>query len=83
MTTADTLTVVSDRIGRAFNRFGAIRAVALDTSKAFEKVWHAGLLHKLKFYRVSGQVFGLIFSFLSKQAASVGCGWEIFKRISS
>ena len=64
--TADPLTVVSDRIGRAFNRSGAIRAVALDISKAFEKVWHAGLLHKLKFYGISGQVFGLIFSFLSK-----------------
>ena len=32
--TADLLTVVSDRIGRAFNSSGAIRAVALDISKA-------------------------------------------------
>ena len=31
--TADLLTVVSDRIARAFNRSGAIRAVALDISK--------------------------------------------------
>ena len=31
--TADLLTVVSDRIARAFNRFGATRAVALDLSK--------------------------------------------------
>ena len=35
--TADLLTVVSDRIARAFNRSGAIRAVALDISKAFDK----------------------------------------------
>ena len=34
--TADLLTVVSDRIARAFNRSGATRAVALDISKAFE-----------------------------------------------
>ena len=40
--------VVSDRIARAFNRSGATRAVALDISKAFDRVWHAGLLHKLK-----------------------------------
>ena len=33
--TADLLTVVSDRIARAFNRSGATRAVALDISKAF------------------------------------------------
>ena len=46
--TADLLAVVSDRIARAFNRSGATRAVALDISKAFDRVWHAGLLHKLK-----------------------------------
>ena len=46
--TADLLTVVSDRIARAFNRCGATGAVALDISKAFDRVWHAGLLHKLK-----------------------------------
>ena len=45
--TADLLTVVSDRIARAFNRSGPTRAVALDISKAFDRVWHAGLLHKL------------------------------------
>ena len=44
--TADLLTVVSDRIARAFNRSGATRAVALDISKAFDRVWHAGLLLK-------------------------------------
>ena len=41
------LTVVSDRIARAFNNSGATRAVTLDISKAFDKVWHAGLLYKL------------------------------------
>ena len=34
--TADLLTVASDRIARAFNRSGATRAVALDISKAFD-----------------------------------------------
>ena len=52
--TADLLTVVSDRIARAFNRSGATRAVALDISKAFDRVWHAGLLYKLKSYGISG-----------------------------
>ena len=36
--TADLLKVVSDRIVRAFNRARATRAVALDMSKAFDKV---------------------------------------------
>ena len=33
--------------------------------KAFHRVWHAGLLHKLKSYGISGQAFGLTSSFLS------------------
>ena len=65
--TADLLSVVSNRIARAFNRSGATRAVALDISKAFDRVWHAGLLHKLKFYGISGQIFGFISSFLSNR----------------
>ena len=65
--TADLLAVVSDRIARTFNRSGATRAVSLDISKAFDRVWHAGLLHKLKSYGISGQIFGLISSFLSNR----------------
>ena len=45
--TVDLLTVVFGRFARAFNRSGATRAVAIDISKAFDRVWHAGLLHKL------------------------------------
>ena len=70
--TADLLTVVSDRIARAFNRSGATRAVALDISKAFDRVWHAGLLlHKLKSYGILDQIFGLISSFLSNRRLRV------------
>ena len=65
--TADLLTVVSERIARAFNRSGATRAVALDISKVFDRVWHAGLLHRLNSYGISGQIFGLISSFHSNR----------------
>ena len=40
-------------------------------SKAFDSVWHAGLLHKLKSYGISGQIFGLISSFLSNRRLRV------------
>ena len=58
--TADFLTAVSDRITKSFNRSGATQSVALDISKAFGKVWHTGLPHRLKSYGISGQVFDLI-----------------------
>ena len=45
--------------------------MALDISKAFDSVWHAGLLHKLKSYGISGQVFGLISPFFSGKRLQV------------
>ena len=70
--TADLQTVVSDKNSRAFNRVGAIRAVALDISKAFDWVWHAGLLHKVKSYGISSPVFDLISSFFSNRRLCMG-----------
>ena len=69
--TADLFTVASDRIARAFNGSGATHAVALDISKAFDRVWHTGFLHKLKSYGISGQIFGLISSFLNNRQLRV------------
>ena len=45
--------------------------MVVDISKAFYRVWHAGLLHKLKSYENSGQIFGLISSFLSNRQLRV------------
>ena len=42
-----------------------VRSVYLDISKAFDRVWHDGLIHKLKRCGVSGQLLLLIQSFLS------------------
>jgi len=38
------------------------RVVALDISKAFDRVWHASLLHKLSAYGMRGNVFNIISS---------------------
>ena len=51
--TADHLIAVSHRITRAFNRSGATRVLAFHISKAFDRVWHAGLPHKRKSYKIS------------------------------
>ena len=69
--TADFVTVISYRIARAFNRFAAIWSVALDISKVFNRVWHVGLLHRHKSYGISGQIFDLVFSFLSNRQLQV------------
>ena len=69
--TEDLPIVVSDIIARVFNRSGGTRAMALDISNAFHRVWHADIGHKIKSYRVLGQIFGLIFSFLSNRELRV------------
>ena len=63
--TAGFPTVLSDRIA------AATRSVALDIFKALDKVWNAGLPHKLKSWGISGRVFALILSFLSNRQLRV------------
>ena len=48
-------------------RSGATWAWTLDISKASDSVRHAGLLQKLNCYGISGQIFGLVSSFLSNR----------------
>ena len=55
------------KICQAFNRSGAAGAVALDISKGFGRVWHAGLLEILKSYGISGQIYGFISYFPSNR----------------
>ena len=76
--TADLLTFVSDRIARAFNRSGATQAVAVDIATPFNWVWHAALLCKQKSYKILGQIFDLLSSFLSNKRL-----WEVLDGISS
>ena len=61
--TADLLTIVSDKLLGLFYEPGATRTVTLET-KAFDRVRNASLFHELKYYGNSGRVFGLVLSFV-------------------
>ena len=54
---------------KAFDAYPTLdtRGVFLDMSKAFDKVWHEGLIYKLKSMRVSDSLLKLIQSFLSNR----------------
>ena len=69
--TADILTVLTDRFYRCLDKGGCSRAIGLDISKAFDRVWHAGLLYKLKAYGICGEIFNIISSFLSDRSLKV------------
>ena len=63
-----------------------VHHVFLDMSKAFEKVWHEGLLFKRKQNGISGQILALLTSYLDKRKQRVllnGCEshWAIVESV--
>ena len=65
------MTVITHRVSEAIDKGREIRTVALDISKAFDRVWHKDLLHKLSSYGISSDVLGIIKSFLSARSLRV------------
>ena len=48
-----------------------VRGVFLDMSKAFDKVWHDGLIYKLKTFGITGRLLSLLKDFLSDRSQCV------------
>ena len=71
--TVNQLLSIMHQIYSAFGEFPSreTRAVFLDICKAFDKIWHDGLLFKLKDYGISGSLFTLIKDFLSNRQQRV------------
>ena len=44
-----------------------VRGIFLDISKAFDRVWHDGLLYKIKTFGIEGNLYHLIKSFLTNR----------------
>ena len=71
--TTNQLLYITHKIYSAFEDYPSreTRAVFLDISKAFDKVWHEGLIFKLKSYGISGGLLNLIISYLSNRKQQV------------
>ena len=67
--TVNQLLSITHKIYSAYEEFLSreTRAVFLDISKAFDKVWHDGLLLKLKSYDISGCLLTVIKDFLNNR----------------
>ena len=65
--TINQLLSITHEIYNAFEHHHDTRAVFLDISKAFDKVWHEGLLLKLRSNGISGPLLNLLSEFLSER----------------
>ena len=62
---ANQLLAITHEIYKSFDEGLVIRWVFLDISKAFDKVWHEGLLLKLNRNGISGNLMNLLRDFVS------------------
>ena len=63
--TADNLLFMTQKIQECLNRGKKVCGIFFDISKAFDKVWHAGLIYKLIYLGVPMYIIRFIKSFLS------------------
>ena len=68
---ADALICLTQQWEDALDRRSDVLAVTLDIRKAFDRVWHRGLIHKLSSFGISGLLSAWISSFLSDRSQSV------------
>ena len=68
--TGDILSYLTDLWSSALRNFGESCVVALDISKAFDRVWHASLLSKLPSFGFPPSLCLLLSSFLSDRSIS-------------
>ena len=69
--TINQLLAITDEIYQSFESNDETRAAFLDISKAFDKVWHEGLLFKLKCNGISGNLYSFISDYLSDRKQRV------------
>ena len=62
---------IAHEIYQSFDEGFDVRSVFLDISKAFDKVWHDGLIFKLKQNGISGNLLNLLSNFLRNRKQRV------------
>ena len=62
---------ITHEIFTSFDNGLEVRSVFLDISKAFDKVWHEGLIFKLKQNDISGELLHILSDFLSSRKQKV------------
>ena len=74
--TVNQLIYITNDIAKALDFGKEIRVVFFDISKAFDRVWHEGLLHKLEKYGIRGDLLKWFKSYLSERRQRVVIGGQ-------
>ena len=69
---------ITQEIYKSFDDSWEVRGVFLDISKAFDKVWHQGVLFKLKQNVISENLLKLMEDFLANRYQRVCLKWTSF-----
>ena len=67
----DQLLSITHEIYRSFDDELEVRSVFLDVSKAFDKIWHEGVIFKLKQNGISGDILNILTDFLGNRKQRV------------
>ena len=71
------LITITNEIHKTFDQGNELRAVFLDISKAFDRVWHEGLIFKLKQLGIECEAIAIIESFLKDRVQRVTIDGQI------
>ena len=65
------LLYITNEFGRALDEGKEVRAVFCDISKAFDRIWHKGLLRKLESIVIRGSLLSWVKNYLSERKKRV------------
>ena len=76
---------ITHEIYKSFDVGLEVRSVFLDISKAFDKVWHDGIIYKLTQNGISGNLLNLLEDFLKERKQRIVLNGEVstWKNINS
>ena len=80
--TVNQLTFLYNTFCRALDEEKEIRVIFCDIKKAFDRVWHAGLLHKLKACGISDNILDWFKDYLFESSKAESCpSWCLFRMV--
>jgi len=79
--TSDNLVFIIQKIKESFNRKRKAIAIFFDIEAAFDKVWHAGLIHKMAQMRVPYHIVRFVTEFLSDRSCYVKVNQALSEKI--